>query len=244
MKKSLLFLLLAMTLIFTACSNTSDDQNMEGDDAAQPPGEIEEGSSNDEDNGTGQDTDLNGEVAAIVNGQAITMETLEKRTQLNAINSLGADLSELDEEQQQLLYSTTLDHLIETEVLLQDSEEYKLSEEEIQAEFDSIIGQQGEDEFTEFLETYNMTEEDVKQNLAESYQIEDYFMAKYDEVTLDEGEIEAEYEAYKEEMEAAGREVSPLEDVRASIEEVGKRKKIIDSLMSSSTIEIHYESGI
>ncbi len=146
-------------------------------------------------------------VAAIVNGQEITRQELDKRVNA-AAKQFGIDLnSQENKEMKAQIEQGILDELIEQKLIIQEAEKQKLmpAKEEVDKELNEIKASLGkEEDFKKALEEAKMTEQDVRDNIV----LKHAYTKLYEKVTADvkkptEEEIVKFYNEHKD-MEPIG----------------------------------------
>lgn len=108
------------------------------------------------------------------------------------------DVSDLD-----LLKEQTLNILIDQELLSQDAERIgiEVSDEEVDKQFTDAKEEAGDDQFTTFLEQYQLTEEDFKDQVYFSILHDKYLESEIPKVEVTDEEVEKIYEELKKQNE-------------------------------------------
>jgi|SRR5699024_10066997 len=108
------------------------------------------------------------------------------------------DVSDLD-----LLKEQTLNILIDQELLSQDAERIgiEVSDEEVDKQFTDAKEEAGDDQFTTFLEQYQLTEEDFKDQVYFSILHDKYLESEIPKVEVTDEEVKEIYEELKKQNE-------------------------------------------
>lgn len=158
------------------------------------------------------------------------------------MNRLGQDLE--DEEIAETIKETVLEQLIGQTVLLYYAEQngFEAEDEEVEQELNTIKEQYEEDEFARVLEDSGITEEQLREEMANQIKTNKFIDQEIGSIDVSEEEVQEYYETYKEQM---GEEAKELEDVEEVIKRElenqkrqEKAKEIVDELKEKSDIEI------
>jgi len=191
------------------------------------------------------DTSKSSDVIARVNGEDITREQLEQiETQFTA--GQGIDVASLDATTRKQLQEDALDRLISSLLIQQAVADSGIitTEAEIDVQLEAIKTQfQDDAQFQEVLVAQNLSEDDVREQIAKELPSQRYLEQTLDlaSITVSEEEIQARYE-----QEVVTTENVPaLEDVRAQIEALiiqEKQQELlamhVQELRASAEIEI------
>lgn len=200
--------------------------------------------------GSGQDTvEENGEnenVVAIVNDQEITkaeFDTTYEQYKLTYAQQ-GLNIDEMEEDQVKQIELEVVDQLVNSKLLIQAAEENNIeaTEEEVKQSLEQIKGQfEKDEEFTAALEANKLTLEQLEKQIADELKVNQYISENIAEVTVEEEEIQAMYDKYKEQSE----EVPSYEEVKAQLEQqIAKQKNdvevsnLLEKLRDESDIEV------
>ncbi|TCT18787.1 SurA-like protein [Melghiribacillus thermohalophilus] len=183
-------------------------------------------------------------IVATVNGMEIKGEdynfAYEQLEQL--YEQTGQDLE--DEEIAETIKETVLEQLIGQTVLLYYAEQngFEAEDEEVEQELNTIKEQYEEDEFARVLEDSGITEEQLREEMANQIKTNKFIDQEIGSIDVSEEEVQEYYETYKEQM---GEEAKELEDVEEVIKRElenqkrqEKAKEIVDELKEKSDIEI------
>ncbi|MDP3996800.1 MAG: SurA N-terminal domain-containing protein [bacterium] len=172
---------------------------------------------------------LSADAAALINGEKITRDTLDRKVEQEKVNyeAQGVDFSSdptlIDTLRKQIIQS-----MVNQKLVLQDADRRNISvsESEINEQSNVIKGRfETEEAFKEELERAKMTEEEFKNNTRDSLVLEKY-VAEVTEgkpVSASEEEIEALYEQMKQ---SQGEEVPSFEEARTTLENQIRNQKI------------------
>ncbi|WP_169891228.1 SurA N-terminal domain-containing protein [Litchfieldia alkalitelluris] len=221
-KKSFLVICLMLVLVLASCGNKEE--------------------------ATDNSSDSQNEAVASVNGIQISetdfLASMEQSKLTYA--QQGIDVESLGDEEKKLLEEQALEQLINMELLVQaaDDQQIAISDEEIEENLQEIRAQfETEDAFTEALETNNLTEEKLKEQLVKDLKINQFITENIDqtEATATDEEIQEMYDMYAEQSE---EEMPALEEVRDQIEMTIVEQKqneavlaLIEKLKQDSEIE-------
>lgn len=216
MKKQLLLVLtLLMALLLAACGDDAEDKSSENandsesaDTAEQAPKEVE----------ITEDEQADAESAVVsVNGNEITGDKYNNiyKQLKTMLHMYGEDVSDLE-----MLKEETVAILVEQELIRKDAMEsgIEVTEDDAQAEIDTIIDTNGEEALTAMLEQYEMTEDEFRNQLMDDLITIKYIETEFD-VEVTEAEIEEQYNLIKEQEEEVGELEEYEEQIRQSISE-------------------------
>ena len=183
------------------------------------------------------------EAVATVNGEPITRRAYNNATaQLaSAAEAQGVTLTEAQ------IHDQALNSLINNRLLVQEANASgaTATEAEVTSEYDLVVGGAGgADAFNAQLATLNLTEAEVRTELAEQLAVNKYLLSAINSetaVTVTDEEVDAFYAN----ITAAGGEVPALADIRSQIEEQIRFQKqqqlvaeVIEGLRANASIEI------
>ncbi len=185
---------------------------------------------------------------AIVNGKYIDKAEYEAMLEQAkaSYQQIGVDF-ETEEGKQLLteLEKTTLDNMINRELLLQDvaNKGYTVSKESINERFEIIKAQFPDDEtFNEALAAGKLTLEEFNEIIADDLKIEKYLEKEIPQPVISETEMKTLYEQYKEQM---GEGIPTFEELKPQLQmqlqqekSAQELEKLIEKLRANSQIEI------
>ena len=157
-----------------------------------------------------------GEVVATVNGVEITRAAYDAgvAAAIESFRAQGVDVD--DETNKTQIEAQTLEDLINNEVVDQAvaASGITATAAEIEEQFEIVKTQAG-DEFANQLDTANLTEEGLRENIRAQITLQKFLTANVDvaSITATDAEIEALYQQAVD----AGQEVPPLEEVRDQV---------------------------
>ena len=197
--------------------------------------------------GSGQDTvESTEDVVAIVNDQDITKAEFDASYEQFKMTyaQQGMNIDDMEEDQVKLIEQQVVDQLVNSQLLLQAAEKSNIeaTEAEVQQSLEQIKGQfEKEEDFTAALETNKLTLAQLEKQIADELKVNQYISENVAEVAVEEEEIKAMYDQYKEQSE----EVPSYEEVKAQIEqEIAQQKndaevgKLVKKLRDESEIEV------
>ncbi|MEQ6378329.1 SurA N-terminal domain-containing protein [Bacillaceae bacterium S4-13-58] len=194
------------------------------------------------------------EAAAIVNGEEISME--EFNLTYDQITTQYEQFGMNVEEQEDQIKQMVIDQLVNTEIIVQKSEEtdYEPSEEEIDQEYDMILEQiGGEEELQTALEESDMTKEDLRKDIRTQLKVNQFLENSVEEPQVSEEEIQQSYDDMiaqaeqdnAEAEEGQEQEIPEFEEVKDAIEQQliqtkkqESQQELIEKLRSESDVEI------
>lgn len=218
----LLALALCLAVVLAACGNDdsaekdkkNDDEKADTAEQAQKPVQITDKEKVDEK-----------KPVVSVNGDEINGDKYNSiYTQIKmSMHQYGQDVSDLDK-----LKDQTLNILVEQQLIKQDAEDkgLKVTDDEIQSEFDSIKKENGE-QLTAVLEQFKLSEDDFKNQLADDI-ITNKYMEKELDVKVTDKEVKEYYDQLKEQSEDIGK----LDEMKDQIKEQLKNQKSQEQLQS------------
>lgn len=197
--------------------------------------------------GSGQDTAGSTEdVVAIVNDQDITKAEFDASYEQYKLTyaQQGMNIDDMEEDQVKQIEQKVVDQLVNSRLLLQAAEKNNIeaAEEEVQQSLEQIKGQfDKEEEFTAALEANKLTLAQLEKQIADELKVNQYISENITEVAVEEEEIKAMYDQYKEQSE----EIPSYEEVKAQLEqEIAQQKnqvevgKLVEKLRNESEIEV------
>lgn len=222
--------------IFTlgACGNKADNN-----DENEPEQEQEFSIGEDE-------TVDSDEVVAVVNDKDITGDlynVVYTQTKINLAN-MGQDV----EEELDVIQEATMEQIVNQELIRQNAEEsgITVSDDEVEGEL-AELKTEDEDEFHEFLETYDLKEDAFKDQISFAL-YHDKFLESEVSASVSDEEIEETYEDLKKQKEASDdeeEEFPSFDDVKDQLHENILQQKeqeelmdIVDELKDSASIEM------
>lgn len=139
-------------------------------------------------------------------------------------HQFGQDIDDAE-----IVKEQTLTILIEQELIKQDAENknIEISEEEVEAELNNIVEQEGEEAYQAVLDQIQLTEEELKNQLRDDLLVAKYIDDQLDTEVTDE-EVKENYEVLKEENE----ELGDFEDVEGQIRELLSQQKETEQLQA------------
>lgn len=194
--------------------------------------------------------DAHEDAVAIVNGQAISKDELERQLDQikEAMAQQGLDLDSDEAAETLEQYETMIvEQLINQELLLQAATEAGFSADAAEVEENMTLFKENyfetEDDFNNFLEENNYTEEEIYALMAEQIKIENYVVDQIGEVTISDEELQEAIDQLKAQFEDVDE--SDLDEMKPFIEEQVKmekfqtlEKELIESLKEDSDIQI------
>ena len=197
--------------------------------------------------GSGQDTAGSTEdVVAIVNDQDITKAEFDASYEQYKLTyaQQGMNIDDMEEDQVKQIEQKVVDQLVNSRLLLQAAEKNNIeaAEEEVQQSLEQIKGQfDKEEEFTAALEANKLTLAQLEKQITDELKVNQYISENITEVAVEEEEIKAMYDQYKEQSE----EIPSYEEVKAQLEqEIAQQKnqvevgKLVEKLRNESEIEV------
>ncbi|MBE4906851.1 SurA N-terminal domain-containing protein [Bacillus luteolus] len=187
-----------------------------------------------------------GNVVAVVNDENISQQEFdESLDQLKMTYAQqGMNVEDLQEDQLKEMEQQVVNQLVNTKLLLQAAEknDIEATEEEVEQSLVQIKDQfENDEDFKSALEANNLTLDQLEKQIAEELKINQYITENTVEVTVEEEEIMAMYDQYKEQSE----EVPAYEEVKAQLEQQIKQQKsqeefgkLVQKLRDDSEIEV------
>ncbi|MHA6253083.1 SurA N-terminal domain-containing protein [Oceanobacillus sp. CAU 1775] len=219
MKKQLMLIaVILLALFLVACSDdeadeVNEDENVAGEEQAQPEFEITEDEKADEES-----------AVVSVNGTEILGDKYNNIYQQlkTMLHMYGQDTSDLE-----MLKSETIAILVEQELIRQDATEQgiEVTEEETQAQIDTIVEENGEEALATMLEQNNLSEEDFREQLTNDLVTLKYIETEFDVEVTDE-EVQEQYDLLKEENEELGEFEEYEEVIRQNINDEKQREML------------------
>lgn len=195
MKKQLMLVFaLLLALVLVACSDddteeNSNENNTDTEEQSQPEVEITEEEQAEDD-----------AVVVNVNGSELLGDKYNNiyKQLKTMLHMYGQDTSDVD-----MLKDETVSILVEQELIRQDAKEngIEVTEEEAQAEIDTIVEENGEEALNAMLEQYELTEEEFLAQLIDDLTTVKYIEDQF-EVEVTDEEIEEQYNLLKEQQES------------------------------------------
>ncbi|MDF0728770.1 SurA N-terminal domain-containing protein [Cytobacillus sp. S13-E01] len=197
--------------------------------------------------GSGQDTAGSTEdVVAIVNDQDITKAEFDASYEQYKLTyaQQGMNIDDMEEDQVKQIEQKVVDQLVNSRLLLQAAEKNNIeaAEEEVQQSLEQIKGQfDKEEEFTAALEANKLTLAQLEKQITDELKVNQYISENITEVTVEEEEIKAMYDQYKEQSE----KIPSFEEVKAQLkQQIAQQKnqvevgKLVEKLRNESEIEV------
>ncbi|NGP43954.1 hypothetical protein G4V62_02935 [Bacillaceae bacterium SIJ1] len=252
MSKKWTTLLFTVLLTMAACSNDDTKAPEEGEQAPENGAEQTE-------SGDVALTEIP-DVVAKVNDTEIQKDRLEDQIEAQ-LGQYGQTVEDAPNEQLNQMYYSAAQSLVNEELLLTASADFKPSDEEINAAWTKEAEQiGGEDKLKQGIEQANFTEDEYRGLLAERIQVENYVADRTGEVEVTDEEAKEFYDqqslilggAQGEGGEGEGAEgeatLPPFEEVKETIVAQLKQQKqgeqtsdIIEELRADSSIEVFIE---
>jgi len=178
------------------------------------------------------------EKVATVNGVEITKIAYDAQVSslTVALQSQGVDVTSATKQAE--INKQALDNLINNELVTQGvkSSGIKVTDAEVEAQFQTIVTQNGgQDGFTAALVKANMTEVQLKTNIANQLAIEKYLLTNVNinGITVTDTEVSDFYTQYSK---ANGTSTPPLKDISAQIKQqitVNKQQILVNDFIAS-----------
>ncbi|QHE52411.1 SurA N-terminal domain-containing protein [Pontibacillus sp. HMF3514] len=189
----------------------------------------------------GNKQEASGEVAAVVNGEEISMDKfnqqLERQKSMMKQNGM-----EVKDKQLNQMKSKILSQLINTELLLQKANEagIEATEKKVNERYKSMTKDYSEEEIDKILKQNNTTVDKLKKDLAKQIKIDEYVAKNTEDVKVTDEEIQKRYDSMKKNND----KLPSLEKVKPQLkQQIQKSKesqqisKLIDKLRKESEIE-------
>lgn len=243
MKKQLLLIFtLLLALFLAACSNNNDEEN--ANEANENNGTEDQGQAEEEVEITDEEIADAESAVVSINGEEILGDRYNNTyEQLKTmVHMYGQDTSDLE-----MLKEETIAILVEQELIRQDAEEQgiEVSEEEAQEEIDTLIEENGEEALTAILEQYDMTEEELLEQLTADLVTMRYMETALDEVEVTDEEVEEQFNLLQEQNqnEDIGELEEHAETIRQSISQQ-KQNEMLEARVNELREEADIETLI
>lgn len=184
------------------------------------------------------------EVVAVVNGVELLREQFNETRGQIAQAAQQQGLTPDTEGAVDQINDQAIETLVNTELLLQAADEANVTVEDgaVESQMQEIINSVGgEDQLASSLEEVGLTEEGLREELAQEALLQAYLDANLGEFTATEEEINAMYEQASQ----AGSSLPPLEEVRDQVEQqviLTKRQEatsqLIEQLRAEAEVEV------
>lgn len=228
-KKMLLSLLIGASVMVTAACGNADENTNEEETATEEQATEEQAP---EENGETAEQpempepDLEGvpDVVAEVNGEEIKKEEFENAYvgQFQQM-AMQAQMSGQEVDQAQLKEQIA-ESLVSQRLLVQETEnrEIEASEEEVNETLTVLAEQNGmasSEEFLAALEEQDLSEEEVREQVASQVKVDKLIAEETGEAEVSEEELQEFYDQVKvQQEEMGGEEIPPLEDIKSELE--------------------------
>lgn len=228
-KKMLLSLLIGASVLVTAACGNADENTNEEETATEEQATEEQAP---EENGETAEQpempepDLEGvpDVVAEVNGEEIMKEEFENAYvgQFQQM-AMQAQMSGQEVDQAQLKEQIA-ESLVSQRLLVQETEnrEIEASEEEVNETLTVLAEQNGmasSEEFLAALEEQDLSEEEVREQVASQVKVDKLIAEETGEAEVSEEELQEFYDQVKaQQEEMGGEEIPPLEDIQSELE--------------------------
>lgn len=235
-RRSLAVLFLAGLTALAACSSDGSDAPEEN-----PAGDADSDQLEEQLQAPEPDIDDVPDVVAEVNGEEIDREEFitayEGQLQQAFMMQQGEDVDQAELKQQ------VAQQLVNNHLLVQTAEAAGISatDDDVASELEELAqanGLESTDELLEALEAQGMTEDQVRQDIANQYQIDTYLEDKIDISEPTEEELQEQYDDIVEQLQAEGQagdeELPSFDEVRDMLVDDAKREQeseAIDSLL-------------
>lgn len=216
---------LAALLALAGCSSGDDGSGEDG--SAQPNESASDPAAAPSDGGMqAPEADLEGvpDVVAEVNGEEITRDEFAADYESQLQQAAMMQQQSGEEVNQDELKQQVAETMVDNRLLTQAADEAGIepTEEDIDNTLEDIAAQSGMssgDEIVAALEEQGMTEEDVRQEAADQFQVLGYIESEADISEPTDEELQEQYDTYVEQMEQSGQggeggEVPPFEEMR------------------------------
>lgn len=228
-KKMLLSLLIGASVMVTAACGNADENTNEEETATEEQAAEEQAP---EENGETAEQpempepDLEGvpDVVAEVNGEEIMKEEFENAYvgQFQQM-AMQAQMSGQEVDQAQLKEQIA-ESLVSQRLLVQETEnrDIEASEEEVNETLTTLAEQNGmasSDEFLAALEEQDLSEEEVREQVASQVKVDKLIAEETGDTEVSEEELQEFYDQVKaQQEEMGGEELPPLEDIQSELE--------------------------
>jgi FKBP-type peptidyl-prolyl cis-trans isomerase (trigger factor) len=191
--------------------------------------------------------EISGEVAAIVNGDKIMKSEYDKTWEQASMQytQQGMDLeSEENKEMTEMIKQNILDNLVIQKIIEQEvnKKNYKVSDEEVTAEFEKLKSQFASDEEYQWaLEEANLTEDKLMEDIAGFLRTNKYLDEMIGEVEVTDEEVQELYNMrVEQEPETPAFDEIEAEVKQSAIQQKKQEKEheLIEGLKNESEIEI------
>ncbi|KGX91523.1 SurA N-terminal domain-containing protein [Pontibacillus marinus] len=219
------------------CSNSEDNaKENEDTNKKQEEQQSEEGNKQE-----GNKQEATGEVAAVVNGEEISMDKfnqqLERQKSMMKQNGM-----EVKDKQLNQMKSKILTQLINTELLLQKANEagIEATEKKVNERYESMTKDYSKEEIDKILKQNNTTVEKLKKDLAKQIKIDEYVAQNTEDVKVTDEEIQKRYDAMKknnDKLPALDKVKPQLKQQIQKSKEGQQISKLLDKLRKESEIE-------
>ena len=217
-KLIMLAIALCLAIVLTACNDDSaeEDKNNDSEEStsekAEEPVEITDEEKVDKATAV---VNVNGDE---VNGDEYN--SIYKQLKMT-MHQYGEDTSNLDQIKEQ-----TINILIEQQLIKQDAADkgLKVSEEEVQSEFDTLKENNGE-QLTAVLEQFQLSEDNFKDQLADDLITQKYIESELDTEVTDK-EVQESYDKLKENNE----EIQDFDTIKDQLKQTLTNQKVQEQL--------------
>lgn len=250
-KKSMIMVILLLTMVLAACGAPADEADNGGQEA-QVETEAQE----------------TGEPVALVNGESIDsgffQRQLERSIAVNEQQGMVLEGEEGDQMKEQLK-EQLIEQLVQQEVLYQEAQAQgiEVTEDEVESEIEMVKSQfETEEQYQQALEMNQFSEEEFESMLTVELTVDALMEQNLPEVTVEEDELreyysmhEQQHQAQMDAMEQEEQEISeeemammelpPYEEMKEELRQQLTMEKqqehqmaLVDELMEESDIEI------
>lgn len=184
-------------------------------------------------------------LAAVINGEKITKSDLDIRTN-QAKEFLQAQGSPVDEKAISEIKNQMLLSMVNEKIILQNAKKelISVSDEEISTVYKDLIAKyDSKESFEKELSSKNLTEKEVKNNIADQMVLNKYIEKKIDRnnITVTDSEINTLYKNYSDKQE----NMPKLEEIKSQLAEQVKQEKykvavleLIEKLKKDGNVKI------
>lgn len=236
--KKMAFVLLSVLTAITVAGCSGEDKANENDNKTT---ENEKGTET-----TAPERDAN-ETVAVVNGEEIKQQELSVRLQQvkDSYKQQGIDLGdENNTAMLQQMEKQALNQLVDSHLLIQaaEADEINLEKGEVDKVLEGIEEQFGDEKkFEEALKKYNMTKDDLKEQVTSELIINKYLEKNTEEIKVTDDEAKKIYDTYAKNQE----DIPPFEEIKDSIKnqlnqqkQLEQTQKVVDKLREDGKVEI------
>ncbi|WP_070119304.1 SurA N-terminal domain-containing protein [Bacillus marinisedimentorum] len=233
-KISILLLSVLTAFVFTACSGDEEAKKKENETAEEQSGEKGETAKRDKD-----------ATVAVVNGEKIKQEELDGRVEQVALAYEQQGI-ELDKKENSDMFKQVekqaLNQLVDSTLLIQAANEagIEADEKKVNQSMEDIKANLG-DNYEKTLEKYDMTEKELKKQVADEMKIQKYISENTEEVTVTDEEAKKVYDEQASQQE----DLPPFEEVKDSLKtQLVQQKqdeqttKLVDKLRKKGEVDI------